>query len=69
MLEVDAVYENGMLKLDQPLPLQEHERVRVTIQVRTSRARQTSGLIRWTGSAEELERIAIDPEFGIAGGS
>lgn len=64
MLEVEAVYENGILKLDQPLPLREHERVRILIQVKTSRARQSSGLVPWSGSAEELERIAIDPEFG-----
>ncbi|MGH7170653.1 MAG: antitoxin AF2212-like protein [Gemmataceae bacterium] len=65
MLEIDAVYENGVLKLDRPLPLQEHQHVRLTIQVKTSRIRQSAGLIRWKGSAEELERFAMDPEFGI----
>jgi hypothetical protein len=29
---VEATYENGVLKLHQPLPLQEHETVRVTVQ-------------------------------------
>ena len=28
---VDAVYENGVLRPLQPLPLEEHQRVRVTI--------------------------------------
>ena len=28
---VDAVYENGVLRLLEPLPLEEHQRVRVTI--------------------------------------
>lgn len=65
MLEIEAVYENGVLKPSQPLPLEEHQHVHVTIQVKTSRIRQSAGLIRWKGSAEELERIAIDPEFGI----
>ena len=65
MLEIEAIYENGVLKPSQPLPLEEHQRVHVTIQVKTSRIRQSAGLIRWKGSAEELERVAIDPEFGI----
>jgi predicted DNA-binding antitoxin AbrB/MazE fold protein len=65
MLEADAVYENGVLKLEHPLPLADRQRVHVTIQTKTSRARQSSGLIPWKGTAEELERIAIDPEFGI----
>jgi predicted DNA-binding antitoxin AbrB/MazE fold protein len=30
--EVEAVYENGMLKLDRPLPLVEHQRVKVVVQ-------------------------------------
>ena len=45
----EAVYENGVLKPAQPLPFQEHEKVRVTVQPMLSRARQTSGLLRWTG--------------------
>ena len=65
MLEIEAVYENGVLKPTQPLLLEEHQKVCLTIQVKTSRIRQSAGLIRWKGSAEELERIAMDPEFGI----
>lgn len=65
MLEIEAVFENGVLKPTQPLSLPEHQRVRLTIQVQTSRIRQSAGLIRWQGTAEELERIAIDPDFGI----
>jgi predicted DNA-binding antitoxin AbrB/MazE fold protein len=29
---VDATYENGVLKLEQPLPLKEREKVRVTVE-------------------------------------
>ena len=65
MLEIQAVYEDGVLKPMQPLPLQEHQQVRLSIQVKTSRIRQSAGLIPWRGSDEELKRIAIDPEFGI----
>jgi predicted DNA-binding antitoxin AbrB/MazE fold protein len=31
-ITVDAVYENGVLKLNQPLPFQEHEAVRITVE-------------------------------------
>jgi predicted DNA-binding antitoxin AbrB/MazE fold protein len=39
-LTVEAVYENGVLKPAQPLPLKEHERVQVTVQVKQSVARE-----------------------------
>ncbi len=35
-LTIEATYENGMLKLDGPLPLKERERVRVTVQPETT---------------------------------
>jgi predicted DNA-binding antitoxin AbrB/MazE fold protein len=62
---VEATYENGVLKPDQPLPLAEHEKVQITVNMAVSRVRATAGLIRWKGDAETLERIALDPEFGI----
>jgi predicted DNA-binding antitoxin AbrB/MazE fold protein len=62
---VEAVYEGGVLKPTQPLPLKEHERVKVTIHAGVSVARQTAGMIPWTGDLETLERLACDPEFGI----
>jgi predicted DNA-binding antitoxin AbrB/MazE fold protein len=65
-LTIEAVYENGVLKPAQPLPLKEHEKVRVTVHAGPSLARQTAGLLRWTGDVETLERIAEDPEFGIS---
>jgi predicted DNA-binding antitoxin AbrB/MazE fold protein len=64
-LTVEAVYENGVLKPCQPLPLKEHEKVSVTIQLSSSVARQTAGMVPWSGDDETLERIARDPEFGI----
>jgi predicted DNA-binding antitoxin AbrB/MazE fold protein len=60
---VDAVYENGVLKPLQPLPLQEHEHVRVTVQQGDSPLVRAYGIMGWTGDAETLERIALDPEF------
>ena len=64
-ITVEAVYENGVLKPAQPLPLKEHEKVTVTVAPAMSVARQTAGMVPWTGDAETLERLARDPEFGI----
>lgn len=64
-LTVEAVYENGTLKLAKPLPLEEHERVRVTIDPERSWADRTAGMLKWTGDLEILRRLAEDDEFGI----
>jgi predicted DNA-binding antitoxin AbrB/MazE fold protein len=64
-LTVEAVYENGVLKPKQSLPLKEQEQVLITIRPAISLARQTAGMVPWTCDVETLERIAGDPEFGI----
>jgi predicted DNA-binding antitoxin AbrB/MazE fold protein len=62
---VEATYENGTLKLAQPLPLKEHERVQVTVQPLTSWVEETYGILGWTGAPEELRRLALAPEFDL----
>jgi predicted DNA-binding antitoxin AbrB/MazE fold protein len=62
---VDAVYEKGILKLDKPLPLQDNQRVKVTVQQEEPPAELTYGLLGWTGDPEVVRRIALGPEFGI----
>ena len=75
-LTVDAVYEDGCLKLAQPLPFKEHEKVKVILQALERPAaptreeaerivRQSYGLLRWTGDVETLRRVAEDPEFSV----
>jgi predicted DNA-binding antitoxin AbrB/MazE fold protein len=64
-LIVEAIYENGILKLDKPLPLPDHARVQVTVQVKESAARESAGMLRWRGDWETLRRLAEDDEFGI----
>jgi predicted DNA-binding antitoxin AbrB/MazE fold protein len=64
-LTVEAIYEDGVLKPTQPLPLKEHEKVSLTIQPAVSVARQTAGMVPWTGDVETLDRLIHDPEFGI----
>jgi predicted DNA-binding antitoxin AbrB/MazE fold protein len=66
-INVDAIYEDGVLKPAKPLPLKEHEKVRVTIQTEVSVAAQTAGMLKWLGDVQTLERLANDPEFGILG--
>lgn len=62
-LMIEAVYENGLLKPVQPLPLKEHEKVRLAVIRESSVAEQTYGLIGWTDDAATLERLALDPEL------
>jgi predicted DNA-binding antitoxin AbrB/MazE fold protein len=61
-ITVDAVYENGMLKLERPLPLKENERVRVTVEPELSPAQRTAGMIGWQGDVETFERILKEAE-------
>ncbi len=62
-LTVEAVYENGVLKLVSPLPLREHEKVRVTIEPKTGWVEATAGMMGWKGTSEELQYFALDPEL------
>jgi predicted DNA-binding antitoxin AbrB/MazE fold protein len=62
-ITVDAIYENGVLKLTQPLPLKEQEKVRVTIEPPDNWVQATAGILRWQGTSEELQTFALDPEL------
>ncbi len=61
-MTVEAIYENGTLKLERPLPLKEREKVRVTVEPELSLARRTAGMIGWTGDVETFERILREAE-------
>jgi predicted DNA-binding antitoxin AbrB/MazE fold protein len=62
-LTVEAIYEGGVLKPAQRLPLEEHEQVRITIQSKTSWVEETYGICGWKGSAAEAEQFATDPDL------
>ncbi|NLY01466.1 MAG: antitoxin family protein [Rhodopirellula sp.] len=62
-ITVEAIYENGVLKPSNPLPLKEHEKVRISIQSQSSWVQETYGMIGWTGDHATLQRFAIDPEL------
>jgi predicted DNA-binding antitoxin AbrB/MazE fold protein len=62
-LAVEAIYENGVLRPVQPLPLKEQERVKVTIVTTTNWVQETHGLCGWKGDVEDADRFATDPEL------
>jgi predicted DNA-binding antitoxin AbrB/MazE fold protein len=62
-LTVEATYENGMLKLSQPLPLKEHEKVQVTVHAGPTWAERTAGMMGWTGGIAGDEYFAMSPEL------
>jgi predicted DNA-binding antitoxin AbrB/MazE fold protein len=64
-ITVEATYEGGVLNPAHALALKEHEKVSITIRSAVSLARQTAGMIPWSGDVEELDRLIRDPEFGI----
>jgi predicted DNA-binding antitoxin AbrB/MazE fold protein len=59
-LTIEAVYENGVLKPAQPLPLKEHEKVRVTVE--PARPPIWERILALTADAppEELAKPPID---------
>ncbi len=67
-LTIEAVYENGVLKPVQPLPMfTEGTRIWLTLHTdaEEDRVRKAYGLLGWTGDAETVHRVALDPEFDI----
>ena len=64
-ITVEAIYQEGVLKPVQPLPLQENESVRVTVHSRRSIAEQTAGMMNWKGDAEAFERLLAENEEDV----
>ena len=70
-ITVEGIYENGVLNPTQSLPLAEHEKVEVVVrtpievQAAMEAVARTYGILQWKGDPKVIERIALDPEFGI----
>jgi predicted DNA-binding antitoxin AbrB/MazE fold protein len=62
-ITVEAIYENGVLKPVEPLPLKEHEKVRVTVESEPSWVERTAGMMGFKGTAEEAEYFAMSPDL------
>ena len=61
-ITVEAVYENGVLRLSEPLPFKEQEKVQVTVSGKSSPLLESYGLIGWKGTHEELQQILAEAE-------
>ncbi|MEX2141594.1 MAG: antitoxin family protein [Pirellulales bacterium] len=64
-ITVEATFENGVLKPSQPLPLQEQEKVQLTVRRGVGAADETFGIIGWSGDAETFERILKESEADL----
>src|SRR5512145_1785833 len=62
-ITIEAVYENGVLKPCEPLPLKDGDKVRIAVSSLESPILKAYGIMGWTGDTQTLERIALDPEF------
>lgn len=60
-LEIEAIYENGVLKPNQQLPLVNGDRVKLTLHNAGGRAKASAGIFRWDGKLQDLERL-LSPE-------
>jgi predicted DNA-binding antitoxin AbrB/MazE fold protein len=64
-LELEVTYEDGVLKPERPLPLNNGQRVKITVHSSAKRARTAYGLMGWTGDPQIVEQVALDPDLGI----
>ena len=61
-LEIEETFEGGVLKPAQDLPLQDGQKVHVTIHAVGSAVERFCGSLRWTRDPEELRRYLTDPD-------
>jgi predicted DNA-binding antitoxin AbrB/MazE fold protein len=67
-ITIEAVYENGCLRPVKALPLGiEGKPVWLTLHIDAEEdwVQKAYGLIGWTGDAETVSRVALDPEFDL----
>lgn len=60
---VEAVYENGILKLSDLIPWKDGDRVSVTVNSLDSPLLKAYGIMGFQGTAEEAEYFALDPDL------
>lgn len=59
-MDIEAIYEHGTLKLPRELPLQEGQKVTITIH--PSVVEQSSGTLQWKGSQADLDYLILSEE-------
>jgi predicted DNA-binding antitoxin AbrB/MazE fold protein len=65
--EIEAIYEHACLKLPHALPLEEGQKVTITIHATDSPVKRLVGLVPWQGDLEEFDRWLNDPDEGVWG--
>jgi predicted DNA-binding antitoxin AbrB/MazE fold protein len=60
---LEAIYEKGVLKLAEPLPWKDGERVCVTVCSLDSPLLKAYGIMQFKGTAEEAEYLALHPDL------
>ncbi len=61
-VDIVAIYEHGTLKLPHKLPLQEGQKVIITIHPTGSAVKRLVGLVPWHGSQEDLDYLILSEE-------
>jgi predicted DNA-binding antitoxin AbrB/MazE fold protein len=61
-VEIEAVYEHGTLKLLHELPLQDGQKVVITIHATTKIVQRRRGLMNWKGSQQDLDYLIHSDE-------
>jgi predicted DNA-binding antitoxin AbrB/MazE fold protein len=67
-LEIEAVYEHGILRLPHELPLKEGQKITILIQPPGGIVERAYGRLQSLLSIEDLDRAALDPELDILEG-
>ena len=61
-LELEAIYEDGILKLPRKLPLPAGQRVSITIHPPGGAVKRLVGLVPWQGSREDLDYLILSED-------
>jgi predicted DNA-binding antitoxin AbrB/MazE fold protein len=61
-VDIEAVYDQDTLKLPRALPLQDGQKVTITIHPTSGPVQRRRGLIQWKGSVEDLDILILSEE-------
>ena len=61
-ITIEATYENGVLKLAQPLPRKDGDKVHIAVSSLESPILKAYGIMAWKGSGAELDRLLAEVE-------
>lgn len=64
-ISIDAIYQNGVLRPLEPLPLIDNARVRITVDSDTTWADITAGMVPRPGDPSVVEEIAMGADFEL----